>query len=116
MCLQCFDTVSSAARSGGCWHGYLSVARCKFAYGPANATATQSLASVKSRLVLVLGHLGNPGQNPEGRKMDVCVCVGMGVDNLCLFVHCCTHTHTRNRFTARLEYVRVHPGEQVPER
>jgi len=27
-----------------------------------------------------------------------------------------THTHTHNRFTARLEYVRVHPGEQVPER
>ena len=27
-----------------------------------------------------------------------------------------THTHTRNRFTALLEYVRDHPGEQVPER
>ena len=26
------------------------------------------------------------------------------------------NTHTHNRFTARLEYVRVHPGEQVPER
>jgi len=25
-------------------------------------------------------------------------------------------THTHNRFTARLEYVRDHPGEQVPER
>ena len=25
-------------------------------------------------------------------------------------------THTHNRFTAHLEYVRVHPGEQVPER
>jgi len=25
-------------------------------------------------------------------------------------------THTHNRFTARLEYVRVHPGEQVSER
>jgi len=29
----------------------------------------------------------------------------------------CTHTHnTHNRFTALLEYVRDHPGEQVPER
>ena len=38
----------------GCWHGYLSGVRCRFAYGPADATATQyslSLASVKSRLV-----------------------------------------------------------------
>ena len=26
------------------------------------------------------------------------------------------HTHTHNRFTAGLEYVRVHPGQQVPER
>jgi len=27
-----------------------------------------------------------------------------------------THTHTHNHFTALLEYVRDHPGEQVPER
>jgi len=27
-----------------------------------------------------------------------------------------THTHTHNRFTALLEYVRDHLGEQVPER
>jgi len=27
----------------GCWHSYLSRARCGFAYGPADATATQSL-------------------------------------------------------------------------
>jgi len=26
------------------------------------------------------------------------------------------HTHTHNRFTAGLEYVRVHPGQQVPEK
>jgi len=26
------------------------------------------------------------------------------------------HTHTHNRFTAGVEYVRVHPGQQVPER
>ena len=35
----------------GCWHGYLSGARCRLAYGPADATATHCLASVKSRLV-----------------------------------------------------------------
>jgi len=27
-----------------------------------------------------------------------------------------THTHTHNRFTAHLEFVWDHPGEQVPER
>ena len=31
-----------------------------------------------------------------------------------VYIH--THTHTHNRFTALLEYVRDHPGEQVPER
>jgi len=37
-----------------CWRGYLSVASCRLAYGPADATATHCLvhASVKSRLVL----------------------------------------------------------------
>jgi len=29
---------------------------------------------------------------------------------------CNVLTHTHNRFTAGLEYVRVHPGQQVPER
>ena len=37
----------------GCWHSYLSGARCRLAYGPADATATHCLfCSVKSRLVL----------------------------------------------------------------
>jgi len=38
----------------GCWHGHLSGARCRLAYGPADATACHSvsLASVKSRLDL----------------------------------------------------------------
>jgi len=34
-----------------------------------------SLASVKSRLVLVLAHPCNPGQSPEGCKTGVCLCV-----------------------------------------
>ena len=39
-----------------CWHGRLSVARCKWlAYGPADATATpSSLASVKPRMFILL--------------------------------------------------------------
>ena len=58
----------------GCWHGYLSGARCRLAYGPADATATQlSVASVKSILVYlsVPAHPGSPGQMP----LNVCVCV-----------------------------------------
>ena len=41
----------------GCWRGYLSGARCRLAYGPADATATHcmSFASVKSRLVYLSG-------------------------------------------------------------
>jgi len=27
----------------GCWHGYMSGSRCRFAYGPADATATHCL-------------------------------------------------------------------------
>jgi len=63
----------------GCWHGYLSVARCIFAYGSADVTATGSLslALVKSRFVLVPAHPGNPRQSPEGRKTDVCVWVSI---------------------------------------
>ena len=52
--LQSFDAVGWAAgrASGlkktwvlGCWHGYLSGARCRLAYGPADATATYSCFS-----------------------------------------------------------------------
>jgi len=38
--------------SCGVLHGYLSGAKCRLVYGPADATATHSLASVKSTLVL----------------------------------------------------------------
>ena len=62
--------------SGGeCWRGYLSGARCRFAYDPADATATHCLLLQIIQIGLVLAHLGNPGQSPEGRKMDVCLCV-----------------------------------------
>jgi len=37
--------------SGGCWRGYAFGLRCRFAYGPTDATATISCFS-KSRLVL----------------------------------------------------------------
>ena len=50
-CLQCFDAVGWAAgRASGCkklscevLHGCLSGARCRLAYGPADAIATHCL-------------------------------------------------------------------------
>jgi len=36
----------------GCWHGYVSGSRCRFACGPADATAIHISCSSKSRLVL----------------------------------------------------------------
>jgi len=50
----------------GCWRGYLSGARCRLAYGPANATATVSCFS-KIQIgffFLVPAHLGSPGKEP----------------------------------------------------
>jgi len=47
----------------GCWYGYLSGVRCRLVYGPADATASLTLASVKFRLVFtfpVQVHLGSP--------------------------------------------------------
>jgi len=60
LCLQCFDTIGWVAgrASGqqktwvvGCWCGYLSGARCRYAYGPDDATAIHSV-------LLQLIHIG----------------------------------------------------------
>ena len=58
----------------GCWRGYLSGARCRFAYGPADATATHlSLAPVKSRLVLPFWYRLT-WVVPEKRPLNGCCC------------------------------------------
>jgi len=56
----------------GCWHGYLSGVRYRFAYGPADANATHSLAPVNPDwfyipgfMFLVPAHPGSPRPNPE---------------------------------------------------
>jgi len=36
----------------GCWHGCLSEARCRFAYGPADATATHYLLFQEIQIAL----------------------------------------------------------------
>ena len=56
--LWCFDTVGWVAGRAvknwvvGCWHGYLPGARCRLAYGPADALPL-TVSSIKSRLVLL---------------------------------------------------------------
>ena len=89
ICLQCFDVAFSALMLFvGQQEGHLA---CKKLSGGMLACLSVwdevqiciwsswchcyslSLASVKSRLVLVQADLGNPGQSPEGRKMDMCV-------------------------------------------
>ena len=67
--------------SGGCRCGYLSGARCRLAYGPADATATHCLLlQQKSRLVLPLWYRLTwvvPEKGPLNR--GVCVQVSMYV-------------------------------------
>ena len=53
----------------GCWRGYLSGARCKLAYGPADTTATQC-----GFTFLVPAHMGSPGKMAIKR---LCVCVSL---------------------------------------
>jgi len=63
----------------GCWRGYLSGARCRLAYGPADATATHCLFFSKIQIgftFLVPAHPGSPGQRAVKR---VCVCVVLTV-------------------------------------
>ena len=49
----------------GCWYVYLPGARCRLAYGPADATATHCLCFSKIQIgftFLVPAHLGIPGK------------------------------------------------------
>ena len=64
----------------GCWCGYRFGARCTFAYGPADPTATHCLLLQEIQIgfgftLLVSAHPGSPRQNPESRKMVVVVVV-----------------------------------------
>jgi len=51
-----------------CWHGYLSGARCRFAYRPADATVTYYLLLqfFPGLTFLVPAHPSSPGDNPRG--------------------------------------------------
>jgi len=74
----------------GCWHGFLYGARCRFAYGPADATVTHYLLLQEIQIgfgftFLVPAHPGSCGQNPQSRKTVVVVVH---------IPHTHTHTHT----------------------
>ena len=56
----------------GCWHGYLSGARCRLAYGPADATVSCFSKIQIGFTFLVPAHPGSPGQRAV---KCVCVCV-----------------------------------------
>ena len=62
----------------GCQSGYLSGARCSFAYGPADTIATHCLLLQEIQIgfdftFLVLAYPGSLRQNPESRKTVVVV-------------------------------------------
>ena len=58
----------------GCWHGHPSGARCRLAYGPADATVS-CFSKIKTGFTfLVLTHLGSHGQRAV-KRMCVCLCV-----------------------------------------
>jgi len=66
----------------GCWHGYLSGARCRLAYGPADATATDMVSCFHkiqiSFTFLVPADPGSPGEGLLNGCVCVCVCQGIG--------------------------------------
>ena len=56
----------------GCWHGYLSGARCRPAYGPADAIATHCLLLQIGFIFLVPSHPVSPGQRAVKRVYVLC--------------------------------------------
>jgi len=64
-----------------CWHGYLSGARCRFAYGAVDATASHYILLQEIQIgftFLVLAHpgtAGSPGQDPDSCQTVVVVVV-----------------------------------------
>jgi len=64
----------------GCWRGYLSGARCRLAYGPADVTVSCFSKIQIGFTFLVPAHPDSPGQRAVKR---VCVCVSVCVCRLC---------------------------------
>ena len=49
----------------GCWRGYLSGARCRLAYGPADATATHFSYFSKIQIDVTFVYSGSPFVNVQ---------------------------------------------------
>ena len=84
----------------GCWHGYLSGARCKLAYGPADATATHCLLlSEKSRLFLPFWYRLTRVV-PDKGPLNGCVCVYLFVHQVSCLCACVCLVHLFVEFDA----------------
>jgi len=80
----------------GCWHGYLSGARCRLAYSPLMPLPLTVSCSSKIQIgftFLVPAHLGSPGKRAVKR---VCVCV------------CVRPTVSSSRLMMPLDYIEAH--------
>jgi len=91
-----------------CWRGYLSGARCRLAYGPADATATHCKIQIGFTF-LVPAHLGSLGQRAVKR---VCVCV-CGVHEGLVIV--CYITGTPLESEQKKEMIRYLRSVQCPD-
>ena len=88
-----------------CWHGYLSGARCRLAYGPADATATHCLLLQWNPHWFYFFGTGSPPGSP-GKRAVKRVCVvddrfwdGSGISHTIMLIHVhviCTSLHTDN--------------------
>jgi len=87
----------------GCWRGYLSGARCRLAYGPADATATHSLSlvPVKSRLVLPFWYWLTRVV-PDKRPLNGCVCVFRSLFLRCLLLQLPLHITTYSNLLSNI--------------
>ena len=89
----------------GSWRGYLSGARCRLAYVPADATALTVSCFSKMQIgftFLVPAHLGSPGKRAV-KQVCVCVCARVCVcAHVCVCVHACVCVRARARACVRV--------------
>ena len=83
----------------GCWRGYLSGARCRLAYCPADATVSFFSKIQIGCTFLVPAHPGSPGQGP----LNGLVCFCMYVDNY--WAIAISNAETKLLETVILQYV-----------
>ena len=84
----------------GCWHDYLSGARCRLAYGPADATATHCLLLQWNPDWFYLsgtGSPGYPGKGPLNVCVRVCACVCVCTQGEITTRQLCHHRNTKQK-------------------